>query len=936
MPHRVRYCLFSTVTSATLTVLVWAVLLGSSVPVGAQQLVVSDIATANFPQLTVRVHAFDAEGNPRLLDPQLDRIVTERLGVVRQTTAVVTCPPLPSPTPTTAVFAFDWTSDSIRGAAAAAIGSWFDAAAPGSEAGIVVFGSRPYVLADIGTDTAALLASVNRLPRLESAFPYRALLDSLLGAVAIAARGHFPRTVVLVTDHKLSSPPASLLQVLQTTGTRLVVVAFHRDIPPALSDLCTASGGLVLGGATASQLPRLFRMATHVAAGYQPCSVTWQSTYDCVQIRTVQLTAPSIGASTEFSYSLASRQIPLLDVLPRYRDLGTFPPGATPAQEFVLTALNADITLLAISSDPSVEIVEGQITAPLLLPMGQQFRIWARLRVDRPERTVGTIRIVSTSCSGVDIVTVAANVALPTSSALQITQPSNDTTIEYAGLPLRIRWIGAVPNDSLTLSVQQLGDTTWTVLADYLTTTEFTWRLPESGRYRFQVRNRQGTMSAESGIVIVAPPPFAFVPIVVPTTRSGTAVEFRPPQLICSDTSQPIRFDSLYFVSGRSFQLVRDVPDTVYPGQCATAWIRFAPTEPGLHADTLIAETPVGVRTLRVEAMATQPQLIVPATIRLGNVPLGTYRDTLVQWFACSTTPQQVRLQPVGPDSSQLQLLTIRQLSLTEETPCSAYPFGFRAERLGRTCLRLLVESSEGQPYECVLVGDVVCAEPYSGAMLSAPPTLVTQAGHVITVPVWMPSVPRQFRTMQRPYRFTVRCNASALLPEPPLGRGTIADGERIVTVTGRGFLRDDTLALLRFGTYWGTSPIVQLRIEDFQWLDDCSLALAPTSVAIVFTDYCTAGGTTRLFVDGSPPIIEQVAPQPSEGTVHLRLRVEQQMPVELRCLDVLGIERWHTELGSVVGTVEGTFVLDLPPGQYILQARSPFGTSSTIVIRSP
>lgn len=210
----------------------------------------------------------------------------------------------------------------------------------------------------------------------------------------------------------------------------------------------------------------------------------------------------------------------------------------------------------------------------------------------------------------------------------------------------------------------------------------------------------------------------------------------------------------------------------------------------GVHRDTLIAYTPVGIRRLLIEGLATEPQLTVPATIRFQAAPLGIYRDTLVQWLACATIPQQVRIEPAGPDSIQFQLLTIRTITLPVDTPCTAYPFAFRAQRLGRSCLRLLIEGQEHQPYECVLIGDVVCAQPYSGSVLAAPQSISTQAGRVITVPIWMPSVPAEFRTMQRPFRFTVRCNASALLPEPPLERGTVVGGERRFSVTGRGFMR--------------------------------------------------------------------------------------------------------------------------------------------------
>ncbi|MCL6566879.1 MAG: ATP phosphoribosyltransferase regulatory subunit [Acidobacteriia bacterium] len=456
---------------------------------------------------------------------------------------------------------------------------------------------------------------------------------------------------------------------------------------------------------------------------------------------------------------------------------------------------------------------------------------------------------------------------------------------------------------------------------------------PQKGRYRFELRDRTGRMQALSGAVQVIKPPLSLVVPDVQTARAGTVVEFQPPQLICSDTSDAVRIDSIRFVIGREFSFAKGNPAFLPPGQCITLQLRFSPTRAGMFADTLEVYTPVGMQRAVVVGYAPSPTLTLPPTLWMGTMPPGIVRDTLVQWLVCATSPQQIRLIADWPDTTQLRLLTIRQFALTEETPCLAYPFGIRTDRVGRTCLRLLVEGSERQPYECVVVADVVCAQPYRGAALSMPRSIVTQAGRVITVPVWMPSVPREFRSMQRPYRFTVRCNASTLLPLPPLERGTVADGERRITVTGRGFLVGDTLALLRFSTFWGDEPVVQIAVEDFAWLDDCSSELAPASVTVFFNDYCTAGGTTRLFIAGRAPRIERIEPQPSSGTFHLRVTVDRESPVELACYDLVGVERWSVPLGTVRDAIEQTVSLPLPAGHYVLQARSPFGVSCTLIV---
>jgi hypothetical protein len=901
----------------------------------AQQLVVADVSTASFPLVTMQLFSFDRQGNPAPLDPQRDRLVTERMGVVRQTTAVVTCPPQWEPAPIAGVLALDWASELVRSQARTVLQVWEATAPPHSTLGAVIFGGRPYLASDFTASVDQIAEVLSRADQLEVAVPHRALTDSVLGAIPLAARSSQPwRCALVVTEHLFppSSPPG-LVELVRQTGVRLIVLTVGHRPPQWLRSLCAESGGIALGDVTAELLPLRVRQVLAIAAGYRPCTISWQSTYDCVGDRSCTFDAPSIGGSAAFGYRLPLEQLPMLDVVPRYRNVGSFPVGLTPPQEVVLTARNADLTLLAITADQSVQIVEGSLSGPLLLRKGESYRLRVQLQVSSGGRTVGALRIVSTSCSGVDAAVLAANTEQLSGSAVQFLTPATDPTIAYAGSFYRIEWVGALPSDSVTLRVQRVGDTLWQPLAEKLTVAAYQWFVPQKGRYRFELRDRTGRIQALSAAVQVIKPPLSLVSPDVQSARVGTALEFLPPQLLCSDTSQALRIDSVRFVSGKVFSLARGVPDELPPMQCITLWLRFSPNSSGHHTDTLEVYTPVGMQRVAVEGYAPAPTLTLPQTIWVGTMPLGTMRDTLVQWLTCATLPQQIRLIAKWPDTTQLRLLTIRQFTLTSETPCLAYPFGIRAERVGRTCLRLLVEGSERQPYECVIAGDVICAQPYSGAALSVPRSIVTQAGEVIALPVWMPSVPRSYRTMQRPFRFTVRCNASTLLPEPPLERGTIADGERQFTVSGRGFLIGDTLALLRFRTFWGDAPVVQLRIEDFHWLDDCSIGLDPVAATVFFTDYCTAGGTTRLFVAGQPPRIDRIEPQPSDGIMHVRIAVDREMPVQLQCYDLLGIERWRADLGTVRGWVEHMLALALPPGQYILQANSPFGVSRTLIL---
>ncbi|MCX7930905.1 MAG: hypothetical protein N2663_09345 [Chlorobi bacterium] len=940
LPLAIMRCLINTFRVHVFlpsSLLRWAVVFGvwGAVTVGAQQLIVADVDASLFPQLSMKLYSFDERSTPVPLDPMQDRAVVEYMGVVRQTLASVSCPSNWQPVPVSAVFALDWASPTIRSAAAAIVRQWQSAVVRGSTLGAVVFGDRAYLLADLSDDSSAIESSLELFPALGSAQPAMGLLDSLLGAVAVVSRGDRSRCIVVVTEHLFpATPPPQLVPLVRQSGARLIVIGLEHVVPSWLRRLCAESGGIAFDTVSIRRLPIVIGQAAAIAGGYQPCTVSWQSVHDCVGHRRAQLLAPTVNTQVEFSYQLGASQLPALEVLPRYRNVGLVPPGTTPPQEVILTARNADLTLLAITAEPNVEIVEGALSGPLLLRADQSYRLRVRLVVNSQQRTVGAIRFVTTACSVGDAAIIAANVPNVAQENAQFITPTTGTGV-YAGTTLEVTWSGTLPSDSVKLLVQQYGDTQWVPIAQSLTETKFPWRVPLEGRYRFRLENNTGSLRAESETVTVVEPPFGVVPVVVRTARVGTSVEFQPPHLICSDTVVAVPIDSIRFVVGRAFSFAQRLADTLAPQRCLTGLLRFTPATAGMHYDTLEVYTPVGMRRLPIAGYAVLPSLSLPTTIRLDAIPLGAQIDTLVQWLVCSNYSQQVRLRVGGPDTTQIQLRTIREFSLTDQTPCLAYPFRFRADRLGRTCLRLLIECDDAQPYETVLIGDVVCRLPYDGATLAVPYGVATQSGRVVAVPVWLPRVPQTFRMMQRPYRFTVRCNASVLLPEPPLDRGSITEGERRFVVTGRGFLRGDTLALLRFSTYWGDAPITHVTIEDFQWLDQCPDGFSPVTVPVLFTDYCTAGGTTRLFIAGSVPIIERVEPQPSDGTMRVVLTTEHAAPVELACYDVLGQCRWRTSLSTVKGTIECEIHLDVPSGPYVLVASSPDGVSRTPILMS-
>jgi len=176
----------------------------------AQQLVVADVSATSFPLVTMRVYSFDRDGNPAPLDPQRDRLVTERMGVVRQTTAVVTCASEWKAEPIAAIIAFDWASDVVRQHARTIFGVWNTSAPSGSTIGAVIFGARPYLVRDFTSDATSVADVLDGATPLEVAVPHRALADTLLGAITLAT------VAVCISRHRTHVSTTAAARICRT------------------------------------------------------------------------------------------------------------------------------------------------------------------------------------------------------------------------------------------------------------------------------------------------------------------------------------------------------------------------------------------------------------------------------------------------------------------------------------------------------------------------------------------------------------------------------------------------------------------------------------------------------------------------------------------------------------------------------------------------
>jgi len=477
----------------------------------AQSLDVYDLDLSNFPEVSGRLVALDASGEPIDGLSQDDISVTENGNPV-PSILDLNCPPTTVDEPLSVVLVNDrsgsMNSDIRPGQTrlellkrgTIAFVDLFRFTPPGAVA-VTAFDESPFIVSDFQVSAPPLITAIDGLTADGGTQYTPAFLDGLVGGISLLKTrpASVRRILVFLTDGEPNSPPAidSIISEATREKVEIHVITIGLKITSDLKRLAEATGGTWHGDISSeSEMEGIYRQIALTSRGMKPCRISWYSDRSCGfadAIRNVRVTVASHAISADVRYVVPPSGIVRLESEPGFVWFGETAPPATVDKQVTITARGGtfSVTEGTITSGKPYEVVDwGGTPPPFDLSDGASRTL--TLRFTPPDTSVFTasLRLTSTPCAPPDIVLTGGVRDASGASPLQLITPNGGES--YSGCDtVLIRWAGVSPEDTATIEYSGDNGESWTTITDKATGLIYPWLPPSPGtNYRIRISTK--------------------------------------------------------------------------------------------------------------------------------------------------------------------------------------------------------------------------------------------------------------------------------------------------------------------------------------------------------------------------------------------------------------------------------------------------------------
>lgn len=953
---------------SSIILLLCTLYLALSAGMQGQSMLIQSIDNTNYPQIQALVAGFDSLDRPAPLSQFTDAIINEQSGIsVVRPFASIECTPKKFVS-TSSLFMISTTSSAIQSMLRLSIKAWIMSAQEYatsvssvnvSENALCSFSEFPVIHQDFTADTSAILNASGIIKtndgfRLNSAFA-----DPSCGAFSMLSRSRFKKVLVIVTDggsNGTSLNDSLIVSQAVRLGAMIHILTISSYDDLQLRRIAERSGGFYVNGIQPNLLPTYLRRLSAISHGASVCAFSWTSQLpECSKERAYTFRATSFGSSSIPSVRVTSKSLINDSLLNSLRSIGNdsialYSFGVVPANQEVTLSIPivAGVQPLRItsivSSNPRFRL-QNVPSLPLVLAKNTRIIIDIVYQSPFDSAEVSRITINSNACITQQIICTAnseRNDRLSPQSTPTILNPQPGE--RYYGLQqIPIKWLADIPSDSVVIQYTMASSLQWSTITSGISgsTTNgntYQWILPDTLgnallRIRYKQNNRWSVMQGEFTILRSR---FVVQQLSCDSTVTNRSSLTSFSNVLCNNGLLDVHIDSVTTTSDE-FRVVAVGSDSLEPLTCTNAGILFTPKQNGFRSTELRFYTNQGIARVLASGFALTPLLTNLDVISMPPQPIGFRFDSTITNLYCLPSnlgEYRIRVELIKPDDVSFTVQT-QEITVTPFSPCATLSSRFLPDRVGRRSAVIKAEiqgAGQRQVYYSRLIGEGTCTmqTPQQGVVL--PSTLVAGTNELITIPVRLPNSSSLFSEMRRPYSMIVSANNRLLFPtgSTPLG-DNVAD-ERIITLSGKGFISGDTLALLQFTTLWGDTTIAQVSILEFKWEDECQETLRTSSSLIRITDYCNATGAVRLFKNSQPLSITSIAPNPATAQVTLRYSLRETGSTTLHITDVLGkvvqtIFSTDVEQGAYEQSIQFN---DLPNGSYMITLITPTGSVSS------
>jgi WD40 repeat protein len=463
---------------STLLALLPILILCISRQASAQSLSLFDIDASGFPTIRAKFWALDSNG--KQVRPASNQLSLKENGIER-TIFNLNCPPVAQPKPLSSVLVIDIGSSMSSGnmdLAKSAARAWVNGLPLGiSECAITSFDDNNYLNQDFTTDRSKLLNAINSLQPQGGTNYDAALLYPMAGGLEVSKTAKYQKVIVFLTDGLPQQPTVTKAIASEAKQQNCVIycISVGMPAPIALKDIARNTGGQVFENIrTVKEAEDAYKNILQIAQGISPCYMEWQGGISCgAATSSAELNWQSV--SSKIDYELPDNAIVTLKVSPIFTNFGKKALNTYIDTTIVLTALNADITVLGISQKSgSSDFTVLNTTFPFTIPQNTSTEITLRYMPSDTNLQYAYFEIATDQCAGYISCKGGVQGNKTLVSTLKLTRPAKGETV-IVGDDMLIAWEGVPPTDTVQLEYSTDNGINWNIITKKATRLSYKW-----------------------------------------------------------------------------------------------------------------------------------------------------------------------------------------------------------------------------------------------------------------------------------------------------------------------------------------------------------------------------------------------------------------------------------------------------------------------------
>ncbi len=383
--------------------------------------------------------------------------------------------------------------------------------------------------------------------------------------------------------------------------------------------------------------------------------------------------------------------------------------------------------------------------------------------------------------------------------------------------------------------------------------------------------------------------------------------------------------------NAKEFKLLNKNEQTILmPGDTLKLLMNFSPIGIGLRTSKIVFHFSWGKVDVELNGTGTiRPLQIHPNLIDFGEVEVGEFKDTLLQFNIANQSSKNINLisiRNIGPDSLFFTIIDGAEGSLIPPKGYHPITIRFTPDTSGkRNILIELVADVDSSAQYMNVLGDGIFPK-YDSISISIG-NHFAKPGDLLEVPVKIDS--KKFLNKNSEYRgisFDLTFNKTILEPLDKSFSSYVENDSRTLKVfVEKNLVEDSILTTLRFRVGLGNDTITPLQISNSYPLGKGKLVIQEKSGQLVLHGICKEGGI-RLFEPDGILNFGNIYPNPTEGTTYLSFAIPEDGRTKIEVYD---------NTGSLVNCImdeylnKGTYTLEFDfrcfeTGIYLLILRTP------------